>query len=151
MKIPYYKQETDWYCGPAVMQMVLASQKIKLSQKELAKKLKTTRRSGTDNEQIISLLKEKKFKYTLSRSSDPSASLKKLKNHLARKEIGVVTYWHDVDNYGHFAIVRKIGQKEIELQDPDREMYIIPIKKFLEIWHDSEGNKGWFLAIKPKL
>jgi ABC-type bacteriocin/lantibiotic exporter with double-glycine peptidase domain len=150
--IPYYKQEKDWYCGPAVMQMILASQKIMVSQNQLARELKTTKSTGTDNANILNCLKKRAFEYEMHRGFNPNTVLNKLKNKLNQKKIVLVTYWHLADKTGHFAIVRKITKKTIILQDPDKgPKYTLKLPTFLKAWRDSEGNAHWHVAIKPKV
>lgn len=150
--IPYYKQEKDWYCGPAVMQMFLASQKVLSSQDQLARELNTTQRRGTDNNQILNYLKNKQFEYSVQRGLDPQTALEKLASAIKQKRSILITYWHLTDKIGHFALVKKLTRKTITLQDPDKgPSYTLALKTFLKNWHDSEGNPHWFVAIKPKV
>ena len=133
--IPYFKQEKDWWCGPAVMQMALASFGIKKSQKVLAKELGAKNNDiGTKNSSMIKVAK----KYFSVVDSKEKKSFSELKNHLKQKKAVIVSYFYEPDKTGHFAVVKDITSKGIILCDSEagpNKKY--SLKHFKKIWHDN--------------
>ncbi len=143
--IPFYRQQTEWTCGVACVRMVLASQGIKKSEKELAKLLKTNKNKlGTLHREIARFFEDLKLNYVVMRNS----SISDLKHFQKQKYCIIVGYFLLEHNCGHYAVVKKIGGK-IHLIDPwygPKHSY--SIKEFKKIWYDGEGEKQWFVAVK---
>ena len=146
MKIPYFKQKKDYYCGPAVIQMALASFGIKKSQDILAKELKTKNDNiGTKNSSMVKVCK----KYIPEVKHREDRSISKMKKYLNKNYLVIVSYFYEPDKTGHFAIVEKITEKNIYLTDPeDGPNKSLELKHFNKIWYDNERNVGWHLALK---
>jgi ABC-type bacteriocin/lantibiotic exporter with double-glycine peptidase domain len=149
MKIPYYKQETKYTCGPACMRMVLNSIGVKKSEKALAKKMQTNKIIGTWHKYIPQLAEAYKLDYIIEREGTIS-DLRRL--YRAGWEI-IVCYNTNrtikVDRSGsHYAVIKKINWHSIYLLDPyygDKKRYFVKI--FKRKWRDSEEFQ-WFAAIK---
>ena len=146
MNIPYFKQQKDYYCGSAVMQMVLASFGIKKSQSTLARELKTKNDNiGTKNSEMVRLSR----KYLANIKSKQKTTISELKKYLDKGSIIIVSYFYVLDKTGHFAIVKKITKSRIYLIDPatgPNTRY--SLKHFKKIWHDNEKTRGWHLILK---
>lgn len=149
MRIPYYKQETQWTCGAASMRMVLASMGKVCSERYIAKLLKTSKRTGTKHKHMVQLAEQYKLTYVVSRN----ASLEDVAFFLKRKYRVIVCYQHPKDNAGHYAIVRGLTQKRIRLLDPlDGPGVSYSRAYFEDIWRDDpddDNERHWLLGIKP--
>lgn len=146
MNIPYFKQETIWTCGPAVIRSALAYVGIKKSEKQLIKELNTNKKIGTRNRAIASLMEKYKLNYLVERNNFNPSKIKRLHKE---GHVIILDYHYVQDNTGHFAIVEKITSKTITLMDPWKGPgQVHDLKKFKTIWYDDEGNKFWYLAIK---
>ncbi len=100
-------QETDYYCGPAVLQSALARQNIHVSQSELARLAKTTEQWGTSPEHMARAVTA----FGLSARILSLKSIKQLKVHLDKSEtvIALITsggeaHWVILDSYSHHSI-----------------------------------------------
>lgn len=70
LSVPYYKQETGYYCGPATTKQTLQFVKgSSPSQSTIAKILGTTQSNGTDGTKIVSYLNasQNKINYVISK------------------------------------------------------------------------------------
>lgn len=56
ISLPQSLQETNYYCGPACLQMILANFGIQVSQSELAKQIKTDPITGSEYEDMVRVL-----------------------------------------------------------------------------------------------
>ncbi|MEK6858431.1 MAG: cysteine peptidase family C39 domain-containing protein [Nanoarchaeota archaeon] len=145
MKIPYFKQETIWTCGPAVVRSALAYFGIKKSERQLVKELNTNKIIGTRNKAITSLIEKYKLNYIVERNKFNPSKLKKL---YEEGHVILIDYHHVADDKGHFAIIEKIDDKRIALMDPwEGPGQVHSINKFKKIWYDDEGNRFWYIAI----
>ncbi len=154
--IPFFRQINEHYCGPAVLQMTLAAQGIKVSQKKLAKEAHTpmTRHSGTELKHMVSVLRA----HGLRVRGGNRKSLADIRAALKTKAI-VIVCWEEPEFYGgHYVIVRGIEKGEIVLQDPDEKPpketdLRYPVRIFSKNWKDDIYTKSlrWaaFVTAKP--
>lgn len=147
-KFPFYKQETNYTCGAAVMRMALEYFGIKKSEKQIAKLLGTNRTRGTWHKDLPILAEKFKLNYVVMRQAKISDLKWYQKNHF----IVVLCYFNRQEKIDHYAIVKKIDKKYIYFYDPyfgDQHKHLL--KYFEKIWKfDSkyDKEKHWFLAIK---
>src|SRR3989344_8365297 len=99
MKIPFYKQRTDWTCGPTAIRMVLASLKIKKTETELSKLLGTTKKLGTKNKNFAKILSQLRLNYKIVEE----ASIINLKSLLKKQYRTILNYTIPEENVGHYA------------------------------------------------
>lgn len=146
MKIPYLKQEAEHTCGPACMRMALATLKIKKSEKELARELKTSKKTGTEEENFSKVVLGYKLKFFEKNKS----SIKELKKFLEKGYIIIVEYYHAKEKEEHYAIVKKINSKTIYLIDPwEGPNKSFSLRYFKIVWSArNKKKKRWFFAIK---
>ncbi len=150
MRIPYYKQETKYTCGPACMRMILGSLGIKKSEKYLAKKMRTNKVIGTWNKHIPRVAERYKLDYMVQRHG----SLSELKK-LYRKGWRIIVYYNtheDPDcldrNLAHYSVVKHINWHSIYLLDPSQGP---KVRFFCNIFRkrwNAYAEKGWFVAIR---
>ena len=152
-------QETDDWCGPAVVQMVLLAAGIKNSQKEIAKDI-TNKWWGTGQNIMMAYL-SRHFKLV---NFKINATLKDIKYHLGKGHIIVVNWWDDTDDDlpdGHYTIIADYLKKnrKIIMVDPSgsrKGLWKMDFKEFRNRWYDYldvHGNTwvdGWMLWVDPK-
>lgn len=147
-KIQYFKQQTNYSCGAAVVRSILASLNVKKSEKEISRLLFTNKQRGTYTKNLINLIKELKLKYKTKSNS----SISELKKFLNQDYLIILLYYLEKDKTDHYAIIKNISKDKIYLLDP----YLGPdtsykITEFNKIWHSDkrfEHKNKWFLAIK---
>ncbi len=148
IKVPYFKQDTNYSCGPTSVQMILRYFRIVNSENDLIKKLKTENQKGTSQKKIIEIFqKNHLFCYTNNNSS-----IEEIKNFLKRKLPVLVNYVDKEKKEGHFAVIIGIKEEKIILNDPwYGEDFEIDISEFKNRWRDSKGDhKNWILVASPK-
>jgi len=135
--MPYVKQEKDFYCGPAIVQMLLAKKGVVVTQTQLAKELKTTEEIGTNLVDIVCVLLSNGF----SADQKDGASLDDIARALRENKIVIVCYTGQSHNEPHYAIVLALTDKEIVLADPFfGERREVSISEFLERWHGNNTS-----------
>ena len=142
IKVPYFKQQNDYFCGPAVLQMIFSFFGQMIDQKTLAQKIGTTIEHGTHKEKMIKISRE--FGYDVWYQE--KAKIEDLKNNI---DLGLPVIINNLDtkyDEGHYAVVVGYDDKNIIVNDPEygleRE---VPIPLFLKEW---EGRENWALVIK---
>jgi ABC-type bacteriocin/lantibiotic exporter with double-glycine peptidase domain len=152
IKIPYCKQEKDYFCGPACLNMILKFYNIDISQRELAKKLKTTQSHGTRNRNIKKIAE----KYGFNAKEYKNSSIRQLKE-LIKKNVPIIVNYLDLEDHeGHLAIVIGYTKSKIILDDPAPHYgknLSINIKEFNDLWKggfENKKTKRWMLAITRK-
>lgn len=141
----YSKQTNEYYCGPATVKMILEMYGIAKSQKQLARELKTTIKSGTSHKEITKILSKYRIPFKEKRKN---GKIKELRNIPANEIIFTCRYLPE-ERTGHYVIVKKIESKSINLIDP----YFGKNKKlslnyFKKTWHGTHVPYGWYIAIK---
>lgn len=137
--IPYRKQENvDYYCGPAVVQMILLGHGIERSQDELAKILGTDE-TGTDADAIKKLLTSLGF--VVERKND--ATLADIEAALALGASVIVGYIEpDENELDHYGIVADLTQDHLVIVDPLLGPELTMTREDFESrWKDDPDNK----------
>lgn len=111
--IIFRMQETDHYCGPAVVHMILATYGIETAQSILAEEMGTDSH-GTPVRSMQNCLVEQGFSSKLSNN----ASWEDIEDALGAGDMVIVGYIERGEEHGHYAIVETITGSEIVLADP---------------------------------
>lgn len=154
-KILRYQQTDDW-CGPAVIQMALAAGGIRRSQKEIAKDV-IHKWWGTTQQAILAYLS----RYFDRLNFKEKANLANVSYHLKKGHIVIVNWWDDIDpeeEEGHYSLILGVGKKRITLADPSQNRGIWQMRRryFITRWYDSidvnwkKWIEGWMLWVDPK-
>ncbi len=145
--IPYFHQENDWFCGPAVVQMLLAGIGIRRTQHRLAREMRTTEADGTKHEELEACVKRFFSSVRTKRRSNFAA----MRLAVRQGDWVVVNYVEPVDNLGHYAILRGIHDGMVQLQDPEHgPRYRVPSSLFSRRWVSGDGKAfRWFLCVRP--
>ena len=148
MKIPFYKQITDYYCGPASMQMILEYFGNHMSQEMLAKQLKTQRDDGTDHSDLIRVATENGLYCYVNRES----TFNEIIYFLSRDLPVIVNFMEPTDDDAHYAVVVGWGGNKLILNDPwNGKKFQIHEDWFLKHWYDAENHaKQWIMVLSPE-
>lgn len=147
---PYCAQETDFYCGPAVAQMLLKREGTHRPQSTLAAALGTNKEVGTTMEALERLLRHAGFRTTRR----AKASLEDVRAALARNEAVIVGYLEPRGDEPHYALVAGIEGASVRLIDPLMGSgYALPTAEFERRWRDNEhgayGERAMLAAMRP--
>lgn len=147
--MPYHAQETDFYCGPAVAQMALERQGVRLSQQELAEKLGTTEALGTTLAQLRRVFSA----YGFDAAPKNGATLPDIARALRKGKTVIVGYIEPQGETPHYALVTSYQGGVLHLSDPWLgENVQIAQEKFERRWRD-DANRAYgdraMLALAP--
>ncbi|MDE1924642.1 MAG: C39 family peptidase [Patescibacteria group bacterium] len=140
MRIPHAHQINNYYCGPAILQMVLAAHGMRQTQKKLAKLAGTNSRIGTSTRGMIQALDS----FNLEVASGNKKNLADIRQELAKGSIIIVAYTELHWQWGHYAIVLGYKGKNIHLLDPTERLgtvIVLPAKEFDKRWKDPMFTK----------
>ena len=112
-KLPIFRQTNSANCGPACLQMVLAYYGSGVSQKKLAVMAKTTKKSGTRPENLVTVLRANGIK-----AEARVTTLKELSSRVRKGNIAIVDYFLESEGIGHYAVAVSFGKQPIGLNDP---------------------------------
>lgn len=131
-------RQSEGFCGPASLKMVLGYFGVEKSEKALAKLAGSTRAFGTPAKGLVQAAEKLGFKAMVrdeSKFSDIAVLLK--------REIPVIVNWFSTQE-GHYSIVVGLDAKKISLLDPETgTIRNIPREVFLQIWFDFEARKPY--------
>lgn len=148
IKVPYYKQSTDYTCGPASLRMVFEYFGKKHTEKELAKLLKTNPRIGTHTDSLEPFVKSHGF-YTHTKKG---SALEDLKQSISKGHPVIVDYYIPETNERHLSVVIHYDDTHIIMNDPwNGEGYKILTEEFKKQWV-SENNRysSWMMSVSDK-
>lgn len=147
LKVPFYKQDTDYTCGPVALQMVLSFLGYFKSEKYLSKKVNVSHDTGTKHEAMIETARKEGFYCYVNKDS----SLDEIKNFLSD---GLPVIAHFVEPQAgeeHYAVVIGLEAEKVILNDPwNGKNFKMAKKEFLSRWHGEQGNHQydkWILVI----
>jgi ABC-type bacteriocin/lantibiotic exporter with double-glycine peptidase domain len=160
MKLPYYRQQKPYTCGPAVLRMALAGMGKKLSEPYLTRLAGTNARKGTSNFGLISCLRK------LSKAYMTGYRIRYADLQKYTKLGPVIVDWmpqlvypehpefqpspeFNPEEDSHYAIVVAASSKFVTLQDPVLGRRIrISRKEFVKSWRDpTSASNHWMLVI----
>ena len=157
-------QQTDAWCGPAAIQMVLAAGGIRKTQKEIAKNV-SHYWWGTTQQLIFAYLS----KYYSRLNFKENTTFANVTYHLKKKHI-IMVNWFDDDparnidynatnefDYGHYSLLIDYDTKKrrVTLLDPSESNGFrqVDVKKFKQKWYDyldvygQRWLDGWMLWV----
>lgn len=150
---PFQETLNKGYCGPAVLKMVLRYYGIIKSEKELAKLAGTTKSAGTDDKDLVRVLR----RFGLNTMIKNNANLSDIQKYLDRKAPAIVDWYtrgrrgypDSAVAEGHYSVVVGLDRKFIYLQDPEiGKLRKLKREDFLRVWFDYTGE---FLTSKKQM
>ncbi|MFA6408398.1 MAG: peptidase C39 family protein [Candidatus Paceibacterota bacterium] len=149
MLVPYYKQKTDYTCGPACLKMVFEYLgKKEVTKEELGVLVKTHPERGTSTDDMRLAVIEHGLFY----SEKKEASLEDIRSFIARDIPVIVDFIEPEDEDRHFAVVVGIDTERITLNDPwHGEGFTMPVDDFEKRWGSPKNRyPKWLMAISRK-
>ena len=148
MKIPIFKQDTDYSCGPTVLQMIFAYFGIRTSENFLMHAAHTGKKDGTKHKWMIKVCTA----HGLHAYVNEKTQLTKIEHFLEQKILVVVHYIEPEGNIGHYAIVTKISKTTITLNDPwFGKNFRMSKQSFVKRWHgEKQKHHNWIMAVSDK-
>lgn len=144
----YYAQETSYTCGPASMKMVLENFKIKKSEEQLAKLMKTNRVRGTWRKHFQDVAR----KYKLKLITKSHSSIKELKYLIKNNYKIIVCYYYPKEKFDHYSVVKNILKNEICFLDPwfgpNHKYHLNYFNKIWKMNPRFSKDRKWFFAVK---
>lgn len=150
IKLPLVRQATDYTCGVAALQSVLAYYGEESREDQLAKKLKANYHNGTAYQHIADFSRKLGFTVLINKQM----TLADLKSAIDKKlpVILCIQAWGDgpaSNNYkdkwddGHYVVAAGYDEENIYFMDPSTlgNFAYIPTREFLERWHDTDGKE----------
>lgn len=145
LTLPFKKQHTEYSCGPASLEMVLAFLGDKKSEKFLIKKAHTNEETGTKHKWMIETSVNEGFYCHVNSYS----TIYEIKHFLLLGYPVIVDYTEPSEDIGHYAVIIGYKNGNLIMNDPwNGKDFIISEDEFLERWHDDTTNStGWMMVI----
>lgn len=142
--VPLVEQTTNWTCGAAAMQAVLAYYGLSFSEADLALQMGSTPKEGTDHNRMAQFARDRgigavvKSNLTLK---DLAESIEKGNPPLIEAQAysdDKTKPYKEMWNSGHYLVVIGLDDKYVYFIDSSAGMKraFLPIEEFLERWHD---------------
>ena len=130
----HMRQRTDYYCGPAVIQMALRLRRIRITQKEAARLARTNKKVGTRPQSLVAVLRS----YGLRVRGGNNRTLAEVRAALKRGEAVIVCYTERHWGWGHYSLVRSADLARVELIDPAESARVsaMTTMEFRRRWKD---------------
>lgn len=142
--IPYCRQETDYYCGPAVLKMVLRHFGIKISQKTLARDAGTDSGTGTFHHAMRTIIKNSGlFSYTKRNATIQEVEM------FVRRCLPVIVNYIEPEGEGHYAIVVGYNANNLIFNDPwHGKHFTLSKMRFENRWHNArKTSRRWLMVV----
>jgi ABC-type bacteriocin/lantibiotic exporter with double-glycine peptidase domain len=152
MKIPFFPQLNEHYCGPAILQMTLAAYGIEAPQERLAQEARTPldMHSGTELVHMVAVLRS----YGLEVDASQNRNIEAVVGALQKDAIVIICYTEPVEEWGHYAIVKEFRGDNIVLIDPDSRTGETSLltEEFERRWQDPLFTKSvrWAAFVSKK-
>ena len=150
LKVPYFKQDNGYSCGPTSLQMVFAFYGERINEDKLTKLLHTKKDSGASHEPLIKIANEEGFYVYVNNES----SLQEITEILGKNIPVIVHFIEPSSDEGHYAVIIDITKDKIILNDPwNGEGFKMNTGDFIKRWygHSKDGlNKQWIIAISKE-
>jgi ABC-type bacteriocin/lantibiotic exporter with double-glycine peptidase domain len=114
LKVPYFKQETHYTCGPATMQMILKYYGIERTEADLASELATNSDIGTLHEHMI----EGVLRHGLHCYVNDQATVQELRYLLDFKVPVIIRFIEPKGNEDHYGVVVGVNRFFVTIHDP---------------------------------
>lgn len=151
LKIPYSKQDLDYSCGPACLQMVFAYYKKRMSEAELTRELRSNDDVGTTPGRMISIVRKHGFFCYVNND----ASLAEIEYFLRIGKPVIVYFVEPTEEDDHYAVVSGLGKKKIFFNDSwNGKGFSLGVAEFDRRWHGEKkyhkSLRRWMLVVAPE-
>jgi ABC-type bacteriocin/lantibiotic exporter with double-glycine peptidase domain len=135
MQLMHRRQRTDYYCGPAVLQMVGIAFDKNITQREAAQLAQTTAETGTSAHNLVRALELMGLRVRAGNHQSIAA----ITEAQAAGEIAIVCFTERSHDWGHYAVVDTISDTHINLIDPaesHKDHTPFTLQEFEARWQD---------------
>jgi ABC-type bacteriocin/lantibiotic exporter with double-glycine peptidase domain len=149
LPVPYFKQDTNFTCGPTSMQMVLAYYGVRDSEARLAELLQTTNEKGTYRVKMYETAVSLGFHCYVNNE----ASFSEIKFLLDLQVPPIVRFLEPEANDDHYGVVVGATDDSLKIHDPwNGPEQIYKRQDFLKRWTcDTIGNcEQWLMAVSKE-
>ncbi|MDD5026358.1 MAG: peptidase C39 family protein [Candidatus Peribacteraceae bacterium] len=150
LRVPYFRQHTDYTCGPACVRMVLALHGKRVKERTLARSLKTNARHGTNYSAITALGRRIGFRFLTS----SRATWRSVLTQIRHERPVLVCFIEPTSDESHYALVTGYQREKVLLHDPWNGKYFrMPLKDFKRRWlgYGTRSEKwGWMAVCEKK-
>ena len=145
LKVPFFKQDTPYTCGPVTLQMAFDFFGVFEGEKQLAREAHTDHETGTKPKWMIDVAEKKGF-YC---HEETEATLDDVCYFLEKKLPVIIYFIEPSEDESHYSIVTGVERSTVTLNDPwNGEGYKILESEFLERWHCKCGHRvRWLMVI----
>ena len=144
----FRRQRTNYYCGPAIIQMVLAKAGVRITQRQAALEARTDKVSGrstgaevgTSLRGLLSALKS----FGLRAVAAQKKKVTDIARAVAEGKTVIVCYTERHYNWGHYSLVERVTRRSITLIDPAERggRVSMPLAEFKKRWRDPLHTKS---------
>lgn len=142
MVVPFRRQQRDYWCGPASVQMLLAANGHQVSQVTLASHMYTNVRAGTSRRHLVRGLRT----FGLAVGMTRAGTLARLAQHLP-----VIVNYQASDGEDHYAVILRVTSSHVVMHDPwYGPNYKLTRAAFCQRWKNPKLRKkytGWFVQV----
>jgi len=145
LDVPYYKQDTNYSCGAASVQMLLRFFNILTSERDLMDALGTVAVYGTHHQPIIEYITSQGLYCYVNTESE----IDEVEYHLVHQKLPVMVHYIEPStNEHHYSIVIAVHDDAIVLHDPwNGPRFALERDDFVSRWHDDVGAfPRWLLV-----
>lgn len=150
LRIPFFKQDTAYSCGPVALQMILAFFGDRKSEYELVRRMHMNKAFGTRHEwMIVTARKEGFFCYVNNNSS-----LHEIEHFLSLHLPVIVHFNNPTDDDDHYSVIVGLTSDTVVFNDPwNGKGFKISRKVFLSHWYGDQAGKNykqWMMVVSDK-
>lgn len=139
LPVSAHRQHHPWTCGPAAMKIVTDYLRYPVSESYLAKISKTSKKTGTDPENIVKAARRLGFSANDQRFLTP----RKVKKLISQGIPIIANYQYEPEfGEGHYAVIIGYSDDSYILSDPasNNGYEVVKIKDFHNQWHELEDE-----------
>ncbi len=140
--VPYFEQETEFTCGPAVLKMIMHYFGENIAERRLRKHTKSSPLGGTNHEKLISTVQTLGYHCFVKQNAQP----RHLKSFINRG-YPIIINWQEPDTKdGHYSVIFGYLSEYFFMHDPYKPTRkVLPTQTLLPLWHDG-GQQHWFMV-----
>lgn len=148
LKVPYFKQDNNFSCGPTTLQMVFAFYGKRFSESSLTERLHTKQSSGTSHGPMIEVSREEGFYVYVNNNS----TIEEIATLIGRNIPVIINFIEPSSEEGHYSVVVDTTEDNMIFHDPwNGEEVKMDITTFTKRWRSEDNaNLNWIMAISTK-
>lgn len=148
INVPYFRQDTNYSCGPASLQMLFAFYGKRFSEEKLMKELETSKDTGTSHSALVTFSTEEGFYVYVNNNSD----IAEIREFIQAGFPVLVHFIETSDNEGHYSIITEINSDVVILNDPwNGEGFEISLPTFMRRWHSEDMQfQNWLMVLSEE-